>query len=185
MAGVEGPGYWPLRDRIRDLPARQPGDGARTDLGFGATLDWRIRLFRLHAAGPSGSSSTSRTEREKHSGGYWLFWLAKRYPPPVDTSIELHRGKVHPMDSCGSMTTSAIPFGLRPPMVSPRPGRDAARRLGPQRQPISGSRVAKRFVPARALRSRELVFSTPPVSGGRGTRAATITAFPGAISSRR
>ena len=55
-------------------------------------------LFRLHAAGPSGKLFNFADGEEDHSGGYWLFWLARRYRHPVDAGIELHGRKVHPMD---------------------------------------------------------------------------------------
>jgi Heparinase II/III-like protein len=55
-------------------------------------------LFRLHASGPSGKLFNFADGEEDHSGGYWLFWLAKRYRHPVDAGIELRGRKVHPMD---------------------------------------------------------------------------------------
>jgi Heparinase II/III-like protein len=70
-----------------------------TDLGLDGSLGLsRTGLFRLHVAGPSGKHFNFADSEENHSGGYWLFWLARRYNHPIDAWAERHRGKIHPMD---------------------------------------------------------------------------------------
>jgi hypothetical protein len=70
-----------------------------TDLGLDDSPGVsKTGLFRLHASGPSGKLFNFADGEEDHSGGYWLFWLAKRYRHPVDAGIELRGRKVHPMD---------------------------------------------------------------------------------------
>jgi hypothetical protein len=96
---VEGPGYWHYATQyaiyLLDSLATALGTDFRLDRSPGLS---RTGLFRLHAAGPSGKLFNFADSEEKHSGGYWLFWLARRYNHPVDAWIEQHRGKVHPMD---------------------------------------------------------------------------------------
>jgi len=96
---AEGPGYWHYATQyaIYLLDSLQTALGS--DLGLGNALGLsRTGLFRLHVAGPSGALFNFSDSEEKHSGGYWLFWLARRYKHPIDAWTELHRGKVHPMD---------------------------------------------------------------------------------------
>ena len=96
---AEGPGYWHYATQyaIYLLDSLQTALG--TDLGLDGALGLsRTGMFRLHVAGPSGKHFNFADSEEKHSGGYWLFWLAKRYNHPIDAWTERHRGKIHPMD---------------------------------------------------------------------------------------
>lgn len=96
---AEGPGYWHYATQyaIYLLDSLQTALG--TDLGLDGTLGLsRTGMFRLHVAGPSGKHFNFADSEEKHSGGYWLFWLARRYNHPIDAWTERHRGKIHPMD---------------------------------------------------------------------------------------
>jgi hypothetical protein len=112
---VEGPGYWHY--------ATQYGiyllDSLYTALGAGLGLDGssgvaETGLFRLHAAGPSGKLFNFADSEERHSGGYWLFWLARRYHQPVDAEMERHIEKVHPMDLLWFEENSRKPSRLPP-----------------------------------------------------------------------
>ncbi|MBV9586038.1 MAG: heparinase II/III family protein, partial [Alphaproteobacteria bacterium] len=96
---AEGPGYWHYATQyaIYLLDSLQTALGSDLGLSSGLGLS-RTGLFRLHMAGPSGKLFNFADSEEKHSGGYWLFWLARRYKHPIDAWTELHRGKVHPMD---------------------------------------------------------------------------------------
>jgi len=96
---VEGPGYWHYATQyaIYLLDSLDTALGTYLDLDASPGLS-NTGLFRLHAAGPSRNLFNFADGEEDHSGGYWLFWLAKRYGHPVDAGIELHVKKVHPMD---------------------------------------------------------------------------------------
>jgi hypothetical protein len=96
---IEGPGYWHYATQyaIYVLDSLDTALGSDWDLDNSLGLS-RTGLFRLHVAGPSGKHFNFADSEEKHSGGYWLFWLARRYNHPIDAWIERHRGAVHPMD---------------------------------------------------------------------------------------
>jgi hypothetical protein len=96
---AEGPGYWHYASQY----AIYLLDCLSTALGTDLALDSvsglaRTGRFRLHVAGPSGKLFNFGDSAEAHSGGYWLFWLARRYHHPIDAWVEEQRGKVHPMD---------------------------------------------------------------------------------------
>jgi Heparinase II/III-like protein/Domain of unknown function (DUF4962) len=96
---AEGPGYWHYATQYAIYLLDSLSTALGTDLGLDASPGLaRTGLFRLHAAGPSGKLFNFADGEEDHSGGYWLFWLAKRYHHPVDAGIELRGRKVHPMD---------------------------------------------------------------------------------------
>lgn len=96
---AEGPGYWHYATQYAIYLLDCLATALGTDLGFDAAPGLaKTGFFRLHAAGPSGKLFNFADSAEQHSGGYWLFWLARRYRHPVDASIERHRGRVHPMD---------------------------------------------------------------------------------------
>jgi len=96
---VEGPGYWHYATQYAIYLLDSLCTALGTDLGFDASPGLsKTGYFRLHAAGPSGKLFNFADGEERHSGGYWLFWLAKRYHQPVDAGIERHVNKVHPMD---------------------------------------------------------------------------------------
>jgi Heparinase II/III-like protein len=96
---VEGPGYWHYATQYAIYLLDSLSTALGTDLGLDASPGLsRTGCFRLHAAGPSGKLFNFADGEEDHSGGYWLFWLAKRYRHPVDAGIELGGRKVHPMD---------------------------------------------------------------------------------------
>jgi hypothetical protein len=96
---VEGPGYWHYATQYAIYLLDSLSTALDTDLGLDASPGLaRTGLFRLHAAGPSGKLFNFADGEEDHSGGYWLFWLAKRYRHPVEAGIELRGRKVHPMD---------------------------------------------------------------------------------------
>jgi hypothetical protein len=96
---AEGPGYWHYASQYAIYLLASLSTALGTELGLdrspglGAT-GW----FRLHAAGPSGKLFNFADGEERHSGGYWLFWLARRYRHPIDASIERQVEKIHPMD---------------------------------------------------------------------------------------
>jgi hypothetical protein len=96
---AEGPGYWHYATQYAIYLLDSLWTALGTDLGLDASPGLSSTgLFRLHAAGPSGKLFNFADGEEDHSGGYWLFWLAKRYRHPVDAGIELLGRKVHPMD---------------------------------------------------------------------------------------
>jgi len=96
---VEGPGYWHYATQYAIYLLDSLWTALGTYLGLDASSGLSTTgLFRLHAAGPSGKLFNFADGEEDHSGGYWLFWLAKQYRHPVDAGIELHGRKVHPMD---------------------------------------------------------------------------------------
>jgi len=96
---AEGPGYWHYATQYAIYLLDSLWTAFGTYLGLDASPGLSATgLFRLHAAGPSGKLFNFADGEEDHSGGYWLFWLAKRYRHPVDAGIELHGRKVHPMD---------------------------------------------------------------------------------------
>lgn len=96
---AEGPGYWHYATQYAIYLLDSLATALGTDLGLGDSPGVsKTGLFRLHAAGPSGKLFNFADGEEDHSGGYWLFWLAKRYRHPVDAGIELRGRKVHPMD---------------------------------------------------------------------------------------
>jgi hypothetical protein len=96
---VEGPGYWHYATQY----AIYLLDSLSTALGKDLELDASPGLsatgfFRLYAEGPSGKLFNFADSPDDHSGGYWLFWLAKRYDHPVIAWTEQHGRRVHPMD---------------------------------------------------------------------------------------
>jgi hypothetical protein len=96
---AEGPGYWHYATQYAIYLLDSLATALGTDLGLDASPGLsHTGLFRLHAAGPSGKLFNFADGEEDHSGGYWLFWLARRYRHPVDAGIELRGRKVHPMD---------------------------------------------------------------------------------------
>jgi hypothetical protein len=101
---AEGPGYWHYATQYAVYLVDSLKTALDDDLGFGGSAGFgNTGVFRLHAAGPSGKLFNFGDSEEKHSGGYWLFWLAKRYHHPVDAWIErqrdtAHPDEVHPMD---------------------------------------------------------------------------------------
>src|SRR6516162_2618645 len=96
---VEGPGYWHYATQYAIYLLDSLSTALGTDLGLDASPGLsKTGFFRLHAAGPSGKLFNFADSEERHSGGYWLFWLAKRYRHPVDNWIERHVEKIHPMD---------------------------------------------------------------------------------------
>jgi hypothetical protein len=112
---VEGPGYWHYATQYAIYLLASLATALGNDLGLDASLGLsRTGLFRLHAAGPSGKLFNFADSEEQHSGGYWLFWLAKRYNHPTDAWIEKHKGAVHPMDLLWFDDTTRSPFHLPP-----------------------------------------------------------------------
>ncbi len=96
---AEGPGYWHYATQYAIYLLDSLDTALGTTLGLDAAQGLPATgLFRLHVSGPSGKFFNFADSEERHSGGYWLFWLARRYGHPVDSWIEDHRGKVHPMD---------------------------------------------------------------------------------------
>jgi hypothetical protein len=96
---AEGPGYWHYATQYAIYLLDSLSTALGTDLGLDASPGLsRTGHFRLYAAGPSGKLFNFADGEEAHSGGYWLFWLARRYHHPVDARIELRGRKVHPMD---------------------------------------------------------------------------------------
>jgi hypothetical protein len=112
---AEGPGYWHYATQYAIYLLDSLSTALTTDLGLdGSPGLSRTGLFRLHAAGPSGKLFNFADSEEQHSGGYWLFWLARRYNHPVDAWIEQHKGKVHPMDLLWFDENERDPFRLPP-----------------------------------------------------------------------
>jgi heparinase II/III-like protein len=98
-AWAEGPGYWHYATQYAIYLLDSLDTAIGDDLGLDASIGLsQTGLFRLYAAGPSKKLFNFADSEERHSGGYWLFWLARRYKHPVDAWTEQHRGKVHPMD---------------------------------------------------------------------------------------
>jgi hypothetical protein len=101
---AEGPGYWHYATQYAVYLLDSLKTALGDDLGLGGSAGFgNTGVFRLHTAGPSGKLFNFGDSEEKHSGGYWLFWLAKRYRHPIDAWIErqnakVHSDKVHPMD---------------------------------------------------------------------------------------
>jgi hypothetical protein len=101
---AEGPGYWHYGTQYAVYLVDSLTTALGDDLGLGGSKGFgNTGLFRLHAASPSGRLFNFGDSEDKHSGGYWLFWFAKRYHHPVDAWLErqngkAHPGKVHPMD---------------------------------------------------------------------------------------
>ncbi len=94
---AEGPGYWHYGTQYAVYLVDSLTTALGDDLGLGDSPGFgNTGLFRLHAAGPSGKLFNFADSEEEHSGGYWLFWFAKRYHHPVDAWIERQRGKAHP-----------------------------------------------------------------------------------------
>jgi Heparinase II/III-like protein/Domain of unknown function (DUF4962) len=115
---AEGPGYWHYATQYAIYLLDSLSTALGTDLGLDASPGLsRTGYFRLYAAGPSGKLFNFADGEEDHSGGYWLFWLAKRYHHPVDAGIELRGRKVHPMDllwfDARGREPSQLPTGQR------------------------------------------------------------------------
>jgi hypothetical protein len=110
---VEGPGYWHYATQyaIYLLDSLKTALGTRLGLDKSPGLS-RTGYFRLHAAGPSGKLFNFADGEAAHSGGYWLFWLARRYRHPIYAGIEQHGGKVHPMDLLWFEADGADSLGL-------------------------------------------------------------------------
>jgi hypothetical protein len=112
---VEGPGYWHYATQyaiyLLDSLATALGDDLGLDAPSGLS---RTGLFRLHAAGPSRKLFNFADGEEQHSGGYWLFWLAKRYNHPIDAWVAQHKTPVHPMDLLWFDDTTRSPSRLPP-----------------------------------------------------------------------
>lgn len=110
---AEGPGYWHYATQYAIYLLDSLATALGTDLGLDASPGLsRTGFFRLHAAGPSGRLFNFADSEEKHSGGYWLFWLGRRYRHPVDAWIEQHQGKIHPMDLLWFAENEHDPFRL-------------------------------------------------------------------------
>jgi hypothetical protein len=110
---VEGPGYWHYATQYAIYLLDSLWTALGTYLGLDASPGLsNTGLFRLHAAGPSGKLFNFADGEEDHSGGYWLFWLAKRYRHPTDAGIELYVRKVHPMDLLWFDADAQNPSGL-------------------------------------------------------------------------
>ncbi|HEY1261224.1 MAG TPA: heparinase II/III family protein [Stellaceae bacterium] len=110
---VEGPGYWHYATQYAIYLLDSLATALGTDLGLDASAGLaETGLFRLHAAGPSGKLFNFADSEERHSGGYWLFWLARRYRQRVDAVIERHAGKAHPMDLLWFEAGGRQPAGL-------------------------------------------------------------------------
>ena len=110
---AEGPGYWHYATQYAIYLLDSLSTALPTDLPLHATPGLsETGLFRLHAAGPSGKLFNFADGEERHSGGYWLFWLARRYKQPVDAGIERHAGQVHPMDLLWFDENGCDPFEL-------------------------------------------------------------------------
>ncbi|HUC70888.1 MAG TPA: heparinase II/III family protein [Stellaceae bacterium] len=110
---AEGPGYWHYATQYAIYLLDSLATALGTDLGLDALPGLaRTGRFRLYAAGPSGKLFNFADGEEDHSGGYWLFWLAKRYRHPIDASIARHRGKAHPMDLLWFDDHARDPIGL-------------------------------------------------------------------------
>jgi Heparinase II/III-like protein/Domain of unknown function (DUF4962) len=96
---AEGPGYWHYATQYAIYLLDSLSTALGTDLGLDASPGVsETGVFRLHVAGPSGKLFNFADSDERHSGGYWLFWLARQYHQPVDAAIERHVEKIHPMD---------------------------------------------------------------------------------------
>ncbi|MBV9374819.1 MAG: hypothetical protein JO320_07175, partial [Alphaproteobacteria bacterium] len=94
---AEGPGYWHYATQYAIYLLDSLSTALGADLPLHATPGLcETGLFRLHAAGPSARLFNFADGEERHSGGYWLFWLARQYKQPVDAGIERHAGQVHP-----------------------------------------------------------------------------------------
>src|SRR5215467_14052343 len=77
---AEGPGYWHYATQYAIYLLDSLSSALGTDLGLAASPGLaKTGFFRLHAAGPSGKLFNFADSDERHSGGYWLFWLANRY----------------------------------------------------------------------------------------------------------
>ncbi|HEU0155595.1 MAG TPA: heparinase II/III family protein, partial [Stellaceae bacterium] len=110
---VEGPGYWHYATQYAIYLLDSLATALATDLGLDASPGLaETGLFRLHAAGPSGKLFNFADGEERHGGGYWLFWLARRYRQPLDAAIEEHAGKAHPMDLLWFEEGGCRPAGL-------------------------------------------------------------------------
>jgi hypothetical protein len=110
---AEGPGYWHYATQYAIYLLDSLSTALGTDLGLDASSGLSTTgLFRLHAAGPSKKLFNFADSPEEHSGGYWLFWLARRYNCPVDAWAEQHVQKVHPMDLLWFDENDHDPAGL-------------------------------------------------------------------------
>jgi hypothetical protein len=112
---AEGPGYWHYATQYAIYLLDSLSTALGTDLGLGDSPGLpQTGLFRLHAAGPSGKLFNFADSPDEHSGGYWLFWLAKRYDHPIDAWIEQRARKVHPMDLLWFAENGHDPSNLPP-----------------------------------------------------------------------
>ena len=110
---AEGPGYWHYATQYAIYLLDSLATTLGTDLGLDASAGLSgTGLFRLHAAGPSGKLFNFADSDEEHSGGYWLFWLAKRYHHPRDAWIERQQRKIHPIDLLWFDEDERAPFRL-------------------------------------------------------------------------
>jgi hypothetical protein len=110
---MEGPGYWHYATQYAIYLLDSLCTALNTDLGLAASPGLASTgLFRLHAAGPSGKLFNFADGEERHSGGYWLFWLGRRFNQPVDAGIERHTGQAHPMDLLWFDEDASEPNGL-------------------------------------------------------------------------
>ena len=96
---IEGPGYWHYATQYAVYLVDSLETALGTDFGLGRTRGFgKTGLYRLHAAGPTGKLFNYADSEDHHSGGYWLFWLARRYHHSVDAWVEEQHNKIHPMD---------------------------------------------------------------------------------------
>jgi hypothetical protein len=109
----EGPGYWHYATQYAIYLLDSVSTALGTDLELDASPGLsRTGFFRLYAAGPSGKLFNFADSEERHSGGYWLLWLARRYHHPVDAWIEQQVGTVYPMDLLWFDDRARDPFRL-------------------------------------------------------------------------
>jgi hypothetical protein len=110
---AEGPGYWHYATQYAIYLLDSLSTALGTDLEFEASPGLsKTGFFRLYATGPSGKLFNFADSEERHSGGYWLFWLARRYHHPLDAWIEQQVRTVHPMDLLWFDDHARDPFRL-------------------------------------------------------------------------
>jgi hypothetical protein len=96
---VEGPGYWHYATQYAVYLIDSLSTALGGDLGLGGSPGFgNTGVLRLHAGGPSGKLFNFADSEDEHGGGYWLFWLGRRYHHPVDDWLEEQRSKALPMD---------------------------------------------------------------------------------------